>query len=245
MEPSHPAESTSPHRETKKYAYTAIVERIGAMIRSGELGPGARLPPERKLAEELGVSRTSVRQAFQALAERKIIESRQGDGTYVAAALEAPFPGDVILDAISRQSGVLEDVLEFRRLMEPRIAALAAERISPAGLDHLKVLACDQQRALLAGRDDAGLDAEFHRLLAEYSGNRVISQVMAAVQSVLDESRASWLRGSDRKKASMEGHFRLIDALESRNPEAARLAMEQHIREIENHILGPSEPEQP
>lgn len=243
MDTPHPVEPTAPHRHTKKYAYTAIVERIGALIRSGELGPGDRLPPERKLAEELGVSRTSVRQAFQALAERKIIESRQGDGTYVAAALEAPFPGDAILDAISRQSGVLEDVLEFRRLMEPQIAALAAERINPAGLDRLKVLVCDQQRALLAGREDAGLDAEFHRLLAECSGNRVIGRVMAAVQTVIDESRAAWLRGSDRQNTSLEGHLRLLDALESRDAGAASLAMEQHISEIGNHILGPSEPE--
>ena len=243
MNQSQPSEQASLRQQTKKYAYTAIVERIGAMIRGGELAPGDRLPPERKLAEELGVSRTSIRQAFQALAERKIIESRQGDGTYVAEIPEAPFPGDAIIDAINRQSGMLEDVLEFRRLMEPQIAALAAARISSAGLDQLKVVVCDQQRALLAGREDADLDASFHRLLAEYSGNRVINRVMAAVQAVIDESRASWLRGSDRQHLSLEGHLRLIDALESRDARAASLAMERHISEIGTHILGPPEPE--
>ena len=223
----------------KKYAYTAIVERIGAMLRNGDLRPGDRLPPERKLAEELGVSRTSVRQALQALAERNIIESRQGDGTYVAAALTTPVPGDAIVDAISRQSGVLEDILEFRRLMEPQIAGLAAERITPAGLDRLKVLVCDQQRALLDNRDDAGLDAKFHRLLAEESGNQLIGQVMVAVQSALDESRATWLRGSDRRNLSLEGHLRLIDALEKRDAEAARLAMARHLAEINTNLFGP------
>ena len=232
--------STRP-RATKKLAYTTIVERIGAMLRTGELRPGDRLPPERRLAGDLGVSRANVRQAFQALAERGITESRQGDGTYVAATLGMPFPSDVIVDAISRQSGALEDILEFRRLMEPQIAALAAERITPAGLDRLKVLVCDQQRALLDNQDDGHLDAEFHRMLIAASGNQVLGQIMAAVQSALDASRARWLRGSERSSVSLAGHLRLIDALEKRDTEAARLAMTRHIAEIGYHILGPPE----
>ena len=232
--------STQP-RTTKKLAYATIVERIGAMLRNGELRPGDRLPPERKLAEDLGVSRANVRQAFQALAERGITESRQGDGTYVAASLDMPFPSDVIVDAINRQNGVLEDILEFRRLMEPQIAALAAERITPAGLDRLKVLVCDQQRALLDNRDDGHLDAEFHRLLTEESGNQVLGQIMAAIQTALNASRASWLRDNERSSVSLAGHLRLIDALEKRDTEAARLAMTHHIAEIGRHILGPSE----
>ena len=91
-----PAVETS---EEKRYAYTAIIERIRDLIRNGELVPGDRLPPERKLAEALGVSRNSLRQAFQALAERKIIESRQGDGTYLLASLEAFSQSDAIFAA--------------------------------------------------------------------------------------------------------------------------------------------------
>ena len=224
-------------REEKKYAYTAIIERIRDMIRTGELAPGDRLPPERKLAEALGVSRNSLRQAFQALAERKIIESRQGDGTYLLASLATFSPGDAIFDAINAQSGFLRDILEFRHLMEPQIAALAASRIEPAALDRLKVLVCDQQRALMAGRADDTFDSEFHRQLAQCSGNRVISQVMDTIGTIINKTRTSWLQSDERRNTSVEGHLRIIDALESRDVVAAFKAMEIHIIEIENHIL--------
>ena len=222
----------------KRYAYTVVVERMCELIRAGALLPGDRLPPERQLARELAVSRTSVRQALQALAERGVVESRQGDGTYVADELTASFPGDAILDVLNREQGVLGDILEFRRLLEPQIAALAARRIDAAGIDRLKVVVCDQQRALLAGRPDAALDAEFHRLLAEYAGNRVLVRVMAALRATVDETRAARLRTSGRQNASMEGHLRLLDALEAGDAAAAHAAMEQHIAEIGTHLLG-------
>ena len=222
----------------KRYAYTVVVERICDRIRSGALLPGDRLPPERQLARELAVSRTSVRQALQALAERGVVKSRQGDGTFVADELTGSFPGDAILDVLNRERGVLGDILEFRLLLEPQIAALAARRIDAAGIDRLKVVVCDQQRALLAGREDAALDAEFHRLLAEYAGNRVLVRVMAALRATVDETRAARLRTSGRQNASMEGHLRLLDALEARDAAAAHAAMEQHIAEIGTHLLG-------
>ena len=222
----------------KRYAYTVVVERICDRIRAGALLPGDRLPPERQLARELAVSRTSVRQALQALAERGVVKSRQGDGTFVADELTGSFPGDAILDVLNRERGVLGDILEFRRLLEPQIAALAARRIDAAGIDRLKVVVCDQQRALLAGRPDAALDAEFHRLLAECAGNRVLVRVMAALRATVDETRAARLRTSGRQNASMEGHLRLLDALEARDAAAAHAAMEQHIAEIGTHLLG-------
>lgn len=225
-------------REEKKYAYTAIIDRIRDMIRNGELAPGDRLPPERKLAEAFGVSRNSLRQAFQALAERNIIESRQGNGTYLLTSPEAVFTGDVILEAINEQSGLLHDIIEFRRMMEPQIAALAAERIRPEALDRLKILVCDQQRALMAGKEDDSFDTEFHRQLARCSGNKVISQVMTAIQGIVNESRSTWLQSCERRNASVDGHLRIIDALESRDAAAACTAMKNHIAEIESHIFG-------
>lgn len=224
-------------QEQKKNTYTTIIERIRALIEAGELVPGDRLPAERSLAERLGVSRGQLRQALQALAERNIIQSRQGDGTYLLTGFDAGQSMDSIVAALSDRSDVLHEVIEFRRMIEPQIAALAAARIAPTTLDRLKVLVCDQQRALVAGREEDDLDAQFHQLLAQSSGNRVVSRVMTTIQAIINESRSTWLQSHGRRAASIAGHLRIIDALEAGDQTAAAQAMQQHIQAIEAYIF--------
>ena len=228
-------------KEERKQVYTTIIDRLNAMIRRGELRPGERLPPERTLAALLGVSRANLRQAFQALAERKIIESRRGDGTYLLASFESLLPTDIILDTIGQQQGLVEHVLEFRQILEPQVAALAARRVTDPELDRLKILVCDQQRALLAGQADSSFDAAFHRLLAECAHNPVLAQMMAAVEPILNTTRASWLQSEGRRQASVEGHLRIIDALEKGDEKEARLAMAGHLAEIGQHLRADEE----
>lgn len=228
----------SDRREEKKNAYTAIVERIRSMIVAGELQPGDRLPPERQLAERFGVSRSHLRQAFQALGERGVIESRQGDGTYLLTSLDSGPTVDTIMEAIRAQGDVIHEIIEFRRMIEPQIAALAARRMEPATLDRLKIVVCDQQRAVLAGREEQELDAEFHRILAESTSNRVISRVMTTIQAIINQSRSIWLQSSHRRLASVEGHLRIIDALEAGDAAGASAAMQEHIVAIEKLIFN-------
>ena len=228
-------------RQERKQVYATIIDQLNAMVRRGELKPGERLPPERKMAELLRVSRANLRQAFQALAERRIIESRRGDGTYLLASFDSLLPADVILDTIGQQQGLVEHVLEFRQILEPQVAALAARRIAAADLDRLKVLVCDQQRALLAGQEDSSFDAAFHRLLVECAHNPVLAQMMAAVEPILNTTRASWLQSEGRRQASVEGHLRIIDALAAGDEKAARMAMTGHLAEIGYHLRADEE----
>ena len=225
-------------QEERRQVYTTVIQRMNIMIRRGELKPGERLPPERKLAELLGVSRNNLRQALQALAERKIIASRQGSGTYLLTSLDSLMPADVIIDALSQQPGMVAHVLEFRQILEPQIAALAARRITRSDLDQLKILVCDQQRALLAGQEDGDFDAAFHRRLVACAGNPVIAQMMAAVEPILNTTRAIQLQSEARRQASVEGHLRIIDALEDGDTQAAGRAMTAHLAEIGQHLLG-------
>jgi len=234
---------SSEQREEKKNVYTAIIDRIHSMIAAGEIKPGEKLPPERKLAERFSVSRSHLRQAFQALAERGVIESRQGDGTYLLTNMEGGPSVDTILEAISAQGDMLHEIIEFRRMIEPQIASLAAQRIDTATLNRLKVVACDQQRRLLGGREATDLDASFHQILAESTKNRVIGRVMATIQSIINESRSEWLQGPDRQSTSVEGHLRIIDALEAGDAERASAAMQRHIMAIEEVIFREEEQE--
>ena len=224
-------------QEEKKNAYTSIIERIRGMIETGELVPGDRLPAERSLAERLGVSRGQLRRALQALAERNIIQSRQGDGTYLLSGFDGVASMDSIIAALNDRSDVLHEVIEFRRMIEPQIAALAAVRIDRPTLDRLKILVCDQQRALVTEREEDDLDAQFHQLLAQSSGNRVLSRVMTTIQSITNESRSSWLQSKSRRATSIAGHLRLIDALEAGDQAGAAQAMQQHIEAIEAYIF--------
>lgn len=225
--------------ETKepKYLYNVIVEKIREMIRQGELQVGDKLPPERTLAERFKVSRNSIRQAVQALAERKVLESRQGDGTYVRGLDESVLV-DSLASALRMRQEQLREVLEFRLLMEPQIAALATRNITQAELDRLKVIVCDQQRKMLTGSRDPDLDASFHMALADASRNKVIRKVMDILNDILNESRAEFLQNRERKTASVVGHLRIIDAIEKRDPEAAFRAMKEHLSEVEKLVLG-------
>ncbi|EPR42784.1 GntR domain protein [Desulfovibrio sp. X2] len=207
------------------------------MIDSGQLSVGDKLPPERTLAERLGVSRNSVREAIRALAEQGVLESRQGDGTYVReqdeAMLRASFE-----QAFAAQAKRLEDVLQFRRMVEPDMAALAAANATEREIEEMKILVFDQQRRQLAGADDTDLDEAFHMLLARASGNEVLAAAMAALADMVAESRSEHLQSPRRRHDSLESHLRIIDAVEKRDATACKRLMEEHLERIEADVLG-------
>lgn len=227
-----------------RHLYDDVVEKIKEMIRRGEFKAGDRLPSERLLSERFEVSRNCLRQAIQALSERKILESRRGDGTYVCSVDEPALIESFSL-AIQAQRDLIREILEFRLLMEPQIASLAAKNITRDELDRLKIIVCDQERRILAGTEDCELDAAFHTELARACGNRIVSRVMNTANGILNESRAGYLWTESRRKASVVGHLKIIDALESRSPDMAFEAMREHLWSIEQIILGSGEKEGP
>jgi len=221
----------------RRYRYDEIAEELQEMIRTGRFRVGEKIPPERTLAETFKVSRTCIRQALQALTERHLLESRQGDGTYVRAPDPALFANQ-FAHVLQVQQETLREIIEFRLILEPQIAWLAARHITPEELDRLKIILCDQQRKVLAGEVDAALDAAFHLHLADASGNRIIQKVVYTLTEILDESRCESLQSEDRSHSSLMGHFEILDALEQRDSEMARVAMREHLLAIEQVLFG-------
>jgi len=207
------------------------------MIARGELKVGDRLPPERTLARTFRVSRNCIRQAIQALAEKRILESRQGDGTYVCAPDQAVLIRSFAM-AIQAQKDLLREIMEFRELMEPQMAFLAARHIGKDEINRLKIIVCDQQRIMLAGKHDIELDIAFHHQLAESSRNRIIFEVIKTMQGILNESRSEFLQSDTRLQSSIIGHLKIIDALEKGDPDLAREAMREHLQTVERTIFG-------
>jgi GntR family transcriptional repressor for pyruvate dehydrogenase complex len=220
-----------------KYLYNEIVDRILGMIRCGELREGQRIPSERSLALSFGVSRNCIRQAIQTLSERQILEGHQGDGTYVRTTEESALI-DSFAHVLQAKGDLIREILEFRMLMEPQIASLAARNITREELDRLKIIICDQERKILAGKEDSELDAAFHHGLAAASKNRIVKQVMDMMNEILGESRSESLWNETRRKASVVGHLKIIDALENRDPDLAFEAMKEHLWSVERIVLG-------
>jgi GntR family transcriptional repressor for pyruvate dehydrogenase complex len=224
-----------------KPLYEGIRGHIQELIRKGELQVGDKLPPERKLAETFKVSRNSVREAIRALAEKNIVRSRRGDGTYICSPDESPVT-DSLCQAVQAQRTRIGEIFEFRRLLEPQIAFLAARNMSRKEMDQLKILVVDQERRIMAGKDDADLDSAFHLLLAEATGNRVIHEVVKTLSHILGETRSEALQSAERRRASVRTHILIIDALERGDGEGARDAMHRHLAEVERTVFD-GEPE--
>ena len=219
-------------------SYNKLSERLRRFMAEGKFRDGDRLPPERALAETFGVSRSSVREAIRALAEKGLLESRHGDGTYVRVPDMEPLRS-ALLEAVDSEGLMFDEVTEYRRIVEPAIAELAALRRTPEQLDRLKIIACDQQRRVLAEEDDGDLDARFHLTLAECTGNRLLAATMERLNAIYAKGRTPELRDAAWRQFSVSSHLRIIDALERRSPEEARKAAEDHIDHVvQKHLFA-------
>ncbi|MFE9675398.1 FadR/GntR family transcriptional regulator [Streptomyces sp. NPDC006259] len=218
------------------------IERITAMIGEGLLEPGQRLPTERDLAAQLGISRSSMREAIRALTVMGVVEARHGSGIYVTQ-LRA---GDLletfgVVAGLSRGPRLVE-LLEVRRVLESTAAALAAARITPEQLaaveGHLAAMnATEDPEEILAH------DLAFHREIASAAGN----ETMAAI---VDGLSSRTFRARVRREHQEEGaftrtrreHAAIHRALAARDPEAARAAAAAHVGEVEQWLraqVGP------
>ena len=202
----------------------------------GHFRDGDKLPPERALAESFGVSRSSVREAIRALAEKGLLESRQGDGTYVRVPDIEPLK-EAILEAVDSEGLMFDEVTEYRRIVEPGIAEIAAVRHTSEQLDRLGS-SLDQQRSLV-GENDGDLDARFHLALAECTGNKLLIDTVARLNRIYAKGRTPELRDTPWRQFSVSSHLRIIDALERRSPEDSRKALEEHIDTvIHKHLFA-------
>lgn len=208
-----------------------IVGRIEDLIKSGQLKAGDRIPPERDLAKKYQVSRNTVREAIKALAEKAVVVSRRGAGTYVAeGALSC------MIDGVTRRRRRLQEIFELRKILEPQIAQLAAQRISDETISALEEVVQRQQEAYEAGKDQVELDERFHRLVVYATNNSVILDVYETLHEVLAESRIRELQSPERNRRSLDNHRKLIHALREKSPDDAAEIMRQHMVQVTKNL---------
>ena len=193
---------------------TKAIESIRTMISSGELRPGDRIPPEQELADRLGVSRGSLREAVRALSEIGVLDVRRGDGTYVTSLAPSDLLSSLVFAIELLQLQGLEEVLEVRRLLLPQAAALAAQRVTAGQLAEMRAVV-DRLDVATDSAEIARLHHEFSSLLADATGNETLSSILDALHLRDENVRRAWLNSDPVRREVALAHQRmLLDAME-------------------------------
>ncbi len=214
-----------------------IVLQLCELIREGRLRAGDRLPAERELADQLRVSRSSLREALRTMELAGLVESHHGGGTYVREAVSwnAVSPLALVLHASGDTVG---DLWEIRLIVEPEIAARAALRRTSDDLETLTSLLDRQEAALDREEVSIGLDRAFHTALAESSHNAVAVRVIELIGSLLLSGRGHLVTSRERRLSALVRHREILAAVRVASAEDARMAMLHHLQEVEAFIVG-------
>jgi GntR family transcriptional repressor for pyruvate dehydrogenase complex len=216
--------------------YTSVAEAIKSRIASGTWVVGQRLPSISQLAQEFGVGIGSIREAVKVLASLGIIRIEHGRGMFVAAALPAPVdPYEHFQDV---GTGSILALCEARRILEPELAAFAAERGTEDDLLAIREQALAMERLAAAGEDFFGPDLQFHRQIALAAHNPVLARMMDGVNDLLMQSRQITARLPDMTRRAVRYHLLIADAICERDPLQARLLMLAHVNDTINSMLA-------
>src|ERR1700682_3528655 len=205
------------------------IDKIRELIVSGRWGPGDRLPKESELAAQLGLSRNSLREAVRALSQLRVLEVRQGDGTYVSS-LEP----DLLLESTGFISHLLLgegelELYEVRRILEAAAASLAAARIDDEGRQELG-RRLERMRQAEGVEELVEADVAFHAVIANAAGNSVLTSLLASLSTRTMRARLWHARAADDAlDETREEHRRIYEAIVEGDPELARAAATAHI----------------
>ena len=221
--------------------WEVVIDGINDMITTGVLTPGSRLPVENDLAVQLGVSRSSLREGVRALALMGVLQTRQGNGTYVTALDPATLLAPLGVLVNLQHPGNIADVMVVRRVLEVEAAGRAAARISDAELTAARDILTQMESMLgeEAIAHDAVMEAdvEFHRVIAQASGNPTLSAMINGLAGRTVRARL-WraLQKEGVERQTHAEHASILAALTARDPDAARLRMNVHLLNVEEYL---------
>jgi GntR family transcriptional repressor for pyruvate dehydrogenase complex len=212
--------------------YEEVAKQIERLIVK-KLKPGDKLPSERELADMLQVSRSSIRDAIRSLELVGLVEPRQGAGTIVRESATEPFA-----NALERKQKLVPELLDFRKMLEPPLAARAATHASTEEMSEMEEILERQEEKQDRGEVTIVEDAEFHYSVALASGNSVVLKVIDILMDLLRDTRERSLQLRGRPQKSLAGHKKILMAIKRRDAEAAKSAMRRHIEDVEEIVLN-------
>lgn len=223
-----------PRIDRREKVPRAILEHFYRRIVEGRLKWGERLPPEKQVAQLLGVSRTSLREAMQHLEMLGILDVRHGVGTFLARS-----PTNLLTHpvrwALTSEAQPIRQLLETRRALEKSIAGLAADRATPEDILHLRQhLEAMRQAASHEAFIDA--DVEFHIALGRCTRNAVLLQMITSIRSLLYEVVSRGTHNPAAVASAIKSHEAILGAVEAHDAATADAAMDRHIAEVAEFV---------
>jgi GntR family transcriptional repressor for pyruvate dehydrogenase complex len=230
---SPPARPAPPRPVLRSRLYEQVADQISTWITENGLLPGDRLPPERELAQRLGVSRATLSQALVALEVIGVVVVRHGDGTVLTErARTAP-----VIEAIRAHADRLPEIIEARDALESKLAALAASRRTDADLTAIRSALDAMERDIEAGGRGVEGDEAFHGAVTAAARSELLAQMMTAIHDLIRETRLESLSQPGRPRESLAGHRKVADAIAAGDPEAATQAMHEHVMLVSDVAL--------
>ncbi|HKW64381.1 MAG TPA: FadR/GntR family transcriptional regulator [Candidatus Acidoferrum sp.] len=212
--------------------YEQIVRQVEESIQKGALKTGDKLPPERELAQQFGVSRTAVREAVKALREKGFVEAYPGRGTFIMETNAHPIRLSLDRMVKAEQADGSRYLTEVREMMEPEIAALAAERADAEDLSAMRESFEVMENAKRDPEAFIEADLDFHLALAEAAANPIILSLIDSIVGLLREQRMGIFQVEGGPERGQYHHKKILDAVEHRDAAGAREAMKAHMRQV-------------
>jgi len=218
---------------TRPRLYEVIVEQLCAYMADNEMTPGDRLPAERDLAANLGVSRASLSQALVALEVQGVLSVRHGDG---AILVRRPTEERAI-KALREHADRIPDIIEAREALEVKLAGLAAARRTDEEMAAIDAAIAKMEFEIEEGDRGVTGDEMFHEALTTAAHSSLLATLMHEISGLVRETRIESLSQEGRPRASLEGHRRIAEAVRRQDSVAASRAMADHIRLVSDVAL--------
>lgn len=212
--------------------------QIKELILSNQITPGSKLPPERELAAQLGVSRPSLREAIQKLEAQGFIVQIQGDGTYVRSITANSI--DPALEEYIKRDDAIFELMELRKILETWAASEAAVRATDAELQTMRTYLDQMREARDQGMIGDRPDASFHATISYATHNllliHIINTISQWIARVSFEVRSRMYKDQDAHQLIYSHHDKIYQSIASRNPDAAYEAMREHLEYVEGEL---------
>jgi GntR family transcriptional repressor for pyruvate dehydrogenase complex len=221
----------------KKKLADEVIDEIKRMIQSGELKEGDRLPNQNEFAAQLGVSRTSLREAFNTLCVLGILEQHQGFGTIVKSRFSALYADHLSAPFITDEKATME-LLEARQFIEIGATRLAAKNASLKQIEEMGALIEDMARANARGdiQKLSEQDIDFHFLIAQATQNRVMIHLLATIRGLMEKFMHEAFLVLHDQKRYLKAHRDIYEAIAERNPKTASGLMKKHIADVQKDL---------